>query len=105
MDKDVFDFGIHLKEIREKHGFTQQQLADKLEVHRNTIRGYESNTQLPTRDKIYMMANIFKTTADYLLGLEDKKAIYIDNLSQRDQELIMTLVEKMQENPPDTQRS
>ena len=37
------DFPEKLKMLREKHGYTQQRLADSLHVTKNSISHYERN--------------------------------------------------------------
>jgi transcriptional regulator with XRE-family HTH domain len=43
----VYTFGELLKRIRRREGLTQETLADKLGVHRNSISDWERNAYLP----------------------------------------------------------
>jgi transcriptional regulator with XRE-family HTH domain len=64
-------FGERLRQMRKKRGLTLQDMADKLGVARSTYAGYESNYRQPPIEILAQMAEILKTSADYLLGLTD----------------------------------
>lgn len=64
-------FADRLKMLREKHGWTQQDLADKLNIARNTIAGYETKGKIPREETLIAIANLFNTSIDYLLGRTD----------------------------------
>lgn len=56
-----------LKSLREQHGLSQQEVADKLKVDRTTYVKYESGSSKPVR-KLSELAALFGVTTDYLLG-------------------------------------
>lgn len=64
-------FGSRLKKLREKRGWTQQDLADHLNISRNTVAGYESKGKIPREDTLVTIAKLFNTSTDYLLGTTD----------------------------------
>ena len=49
-----------LKVYRAMHNLTQEQLADKLEVSRQTIIAIESDKYLPSLPLAFRMAKLFK---------------------------------------------
>jgi putative transcriptional regulator len=49
-----------IKELRAKHGLTQEDLADKVEVTRQTIIAIESGKYNPSLDLAFKMSKIFK---------------------------------------------
>ncbi len=63
-------FGIKLKQIREKNGLTQQQLADIAAVSRATIAGYETKGRQPDYSVLLRLSEIFNVSVDYLIGGE-----------------------------------
>lgn len=65
------DFPEKLKMLREKHGYTQQRLADSLHVTKNSISHYERNISMPDLDILCAIADIFDVSLDYLLGRSD----------------------------------
>lgn len=56
-----------LKSLREQHGLSQQEVADKLKIDRTTYVKYESGSSKPVR-KLSELAALFGVTTDYLLG-------------------------------------
>lgn len=73
-------FGERLKKLREGK-FSQEQLADLLHVHNNTISKWENGTQEPRTKKVTELARILGTTSAYLLGDTDDPSITQDEKS------------------------
>jgi transcriptional regulator with XRE-family HTH domain len=63
--------GERLRQIRKNRGLTLQDMADKLGVARSTYSGYESNYRHPPLEILTQIAEILKTSTDYLLGLTE----------------------------------
>ena len=60
------DLGNNIYNLRVKRGYTQEQLAAKLNVSRQTIYKWESNIAIPRADNIMMMVKLFKISYDEL---------------------------------------
>jgi transcriptional regulator with XRE-family HTH domain len=56
-----------LLKLRKVHGFSQDDLADKLGITRQSISKWESNQVTPELEKIVKLAELFGTSTDYLL--------------------------------------
>ena len=63
-------FGERLRKLREKK-YTQEELAEKLNVHSITISKWENGIQAPHSNRISELAQILGTTPAYLLGDTD----------------------------------
>lgn len=61
-----------LVEYRQKFGYSQEKLADKLEVSRQTIISIEKGKYNPSLPLAMMMAEIFRTNVESIFILEDK---------------------------------
>lgn len=63
-------FARRFKELRESHGYTQDELAEKLGIQRPTIAGYESTekNRIPREETLHKIADLFNTSIDYLMG-------------------------------------
>ena len=61
------EFSEVLKELRESHSLTQDQLAKQIDVSRSTIAGYESRSRQPDYDKLVSISRYFHVSVDYLL--------------------------------------
>lgn len=64
----MMNFSVILKELREKHGHSQKQLADILHVSKNSVSHYELGQCMPSIDVIISIADVFDVSMDYLLG-------------------------------------
>ncbi len=63
-------FAHRFKHLREKMGWTQEDVAEKLGLSRPTIAGYESEekNRTPREETLLRIADLFDTTIDFLLG-------------------------------------
>lgn len=64
--KDIF--ATKLVYLREKHNLTQQQLADELQITRQSLSLYEKAERTINIDLLSKIADVFKVSTDYLLG-------------------------------------
>lgn len=60
-------FGEKLSKLRKENNYTQEQLADMLNVSRQSVSKWESNMAYPETDKIISLARLFECSTDYLL--------------------------------------
>ena len=88
----TYDFGLRLKELREKQGFTQEQVAERLEITKAAISSWERNIAQPTADTLKTLAVLYRTKADYILGLDNHTYILADGLTHRQLEAVETIV-------------
>lgn len=72
--------GQRIADLRKENGLTQDKLAQKLNVDTSLIGHYERGRNIPI-DKLYKIANHFRTSTDYLLGLTDSKSCKISDIS------------------------
>ena len=56
-----------LFELRKKKGWSQEKLAEQINVSRQSISKWESGQVLPEIEKIIELSKIFQVTTDYLL--------------------------------------
>ena len=56
---------------RKRLGWSQEQLAEHMEVSRQAVSKWESGQSLPDLDKLVLMSQIFGVSTDYLLKEED----------------------------------
>lgn len=66
------EFGKRLKKLRNDFNFTQQELANKVDVSRATIAGYETKGKEPPYETLKKLASALECSVDYLLGNTDE---------------------------------
>ena len=64
-------FPERLKELRQKKGLTQQEIADLVHVNRVTYTNWEKGNREPNFEKLFLLVEYLETTTDYLLGKSD----------------------------------
>lgn len=60
--------GKRLKERRKELQMTQQEVAAKINKTRETYTRYENNKVMPDIETLALLADIYKTSVDYLIG-------------------------------------
>ena len=53
--------------LRRRNGWSQEELAEKAGVSRQSISKWESAASIPDIDKILVLARVFGVSTDYLL--------------------------------------
>ena len=67
------DLGKNIYKQRIKRGYSQEQMALRLNVSRQTIYKWESNIAIPRADNIMMMVRLFEISYDELFAEEDEE--------------------------------
>ena len=62
-----------LFELRKEKGWSQEKLAEQINVSRQSISKWESDQALPELEKVVELSKIFQVTTDYLLLEESDK--------------------------------
>lgn len=63
-------------QLRKKCGWSQEELAEKMGVSRQSVSKWEGALSVPDLDKILLMSRIFGVSTDYLLKDEIEEAEY-----------------------------
>lgn len=99
-----------IKELREKQGLSQAQLAKKIGVSSSTIAMIESGAREGSLKNLTKIADFFGVTLDYLEGKVDYKEALVsnflnflvtngivedeNNIDEKTQEMILDMVRK-----------
>ncbi|WP_440896765.1 helix-turn-helix domain-containing protein [Amphibacillus sp. Q70] len=67
------NFSERIYQLRKELGVTQEEIATKLKVSRQTISNWESGAAQPTIDKAIELANLYDVSMDELIGIDKKK--------------------------------
>ena len=86
------DIFIGYWRLRESRDWSQAELARRSGVTKSAISTYELGLRTPSADVVYAFAKVFGVSADYLLGIAERRAVEVEGLSERDEALIRELV-------------
>lgn len=70
-----------LKLVRKERGFTQDDLAKKVNTQKTTISNYETGYSTPSNEMLIDLAQALNVSSDYLLGLSDNPQLNRDGKS------------------------
>jgi len=93
MNDEVYNLGVRLRSLREAMGLTQEEVGNRIGVKKATVNKYENNATLPPVHRLETMAVMYKTSMDYLLNLEKRDCIFIDDLPPAQRKLIKSTVD------------
>ena len=61
------NIGYKIKQLRQKAGLTQEQLASRLSVSAQSISKWEADIALPETEKLLLLGEVFRVSMDVLL--------------------------------------
>lgn len=76
--------GQNLQFLRKRDNVTQEQLAESLEVSRQSVSKWESDASYPEMDKLIQLANLFHCSLDDLVQ-KDISSQYVEDKNHYDQ--------------------
>ena len=68
--------------LRKKNGWSQEELAEKMNVSRQAVSKWESAQTVPDLEKILQLSGLFGVTTDYLLKDELESEEYTDSAAE-----------------------
>ena len=85
----MLDLGSQLKELREEKQKKQIEVAEAINIARNTLSQFENNIAKPSLDVLLALCNYYNCSLDYLVGRDDYSYInFKTNLTNKEKELI-----------------
>jgi len=80
--------------LRKKNGWSQEELAEKMEVSRQAVSKWEGAQTVPDLEKVLRLSNLFGVTTDYLL----KDEIEIEEFSDTDTDSLLRKISMEEAN-------
>lgn len=72
--------GQRIHELRLSFGWSQVEMAQKLNITKQTVSNWENENIMPSIEMLVRIAKLFHVTTDYLLGLENIPRLSVDGL-------------------------
>ena len=85
--------GDKIRELRERAGYSQSELARRLSVTRSSVNAWESGLSAPTAVYIVELAKLFHVTSDYLLELDTSSMLNLSGLAEEELRLVYSLLD------------
>ncbi|MFS0943814.1 hypothetical protein IGK28_002613 [Enterococcus sp. DIV0182] len=71
----IENFSKNVARLRKEFGYSQEELAKKIEVNRQTISNIERGTRYPTFETLEKIAQVFQATPTQLFGTQKEIAV------------------------------
>ena len=73
-----------IRKLRLERNWSQVDLAKRLNVTKQSVSNWENDNIQPSIDMLMKLAGVFSVSADYLLGLEDRRYLEITGLTDEE---------------------
>ena len=90
-------FKERLKEKRHEANLTQAELAKRLGITRSSVNAWEMGISVPSTQYVVELAEIFKVSTDFLLGVSDSATVSVAGLDETDIQLVYNLIRHLRE--------
>lgn len=87
-----------IKALREARGWTQAELARRLNITRNGVNSWEQGLSMPSPACLVDLAKLFSVSTDYLLGVERLETVNVTGLNEEDVAILARLADRLREN-------
>ena len=75
---DLQKIGTFMKELRKEKGFTQEQLAESLNVSRRTVSRWETGSNMPDLDLLMEISDLYEVDLREMLNGERKSEVIMN---------------------------
>lgn len=86
-----------IRALREARGWTQAELARRLNITRNGVNSWEQGLSMPSPTCLVDLAKLFSVSTDYLLGVERLEMVNVTGLDEKDVAMLAQLAERLRE--------
>lgn len=87
--------GERIAQKRHEKGWTQHDLAKKLGLNSKSVKDWESGVSLPSAKTIVKLCHLLNVSSDYLLCLDSRETLYLDDLSSGDRTRIKAILQAL----------
>ena len=87
-----------IKALREARGWTQAELARRMNMTRNGINSWERGLSMLSPPSLVDLAKLFSVSTDYLLGVENHSTVNVTGLNEEDVALLARLADRLRES-------
>ena len=92
-EASIYDLGLRIRKLRRSRNWTQKDVAERIQVTKETVYRYENNLLTPSLDSAIRLSLLFNVSLDYLTGLKELPA----RVESQHGELIQQAAQEMQQ--------
>lgn len=87
----IYGLSDKLKLLRVQHKLSQTEVADRIQVAPATISSYETGERTPSLENLVALANLYRVSTDFLLGVTQSKDTALLNTSKLNKQQLLAL--------------
>lgn len=87
-----------IKSLRLSFNMTQVELAAKLGVSKQCVSNWENDNILPSVEMLVKISQFFNVSCDNLLGVESKRVVSVDGLSDEQIAHVKLIISDLRNN-------
>ena len=84
-----------LRQLREENRLTQSELAKRLGITRSSVNAWEMGISVPSTQYVVELAELFKVSTDFLLGMDKSPSINAAGLTEEDMQLLHSIIQHL----------
>ena len=84
-----------IKALREARGWTQAELARRINITRNGVNSWEQGLSMPSPACLVDLSKVFSVSTDYLLGVERLETVNVTGLDEKDVAMLAQLADRL----------
>lgn len=96
----MFDFGLRIRQLREQHKMSQEQLGRIVGRSKSVISSYENNIKVPPLEILTQIAVVFHVSLDYLVGIDKADMLSLSGLSKNQKYSLRLLIDDFKDPSP-----
>lgn len=82
-----------IKFLRENQQMTQTELSRRLGITRSSVNAWEIGISVPSTQYIVELAEIFRVSTDYLLGVDTSISVPVTGLTEQDIQMVYRFID------------
>ena len=86
-----------IRVLREARGWTQAELARRLNITRNGVNSWAQGLSMPSPACLVDLAKLFSVSTDYLLCVERLEVVNVTGLDEKDVAILVQLADRLRE--------
>lgn len=88
----------NIKQLRQARNLSQVDLAKALGVTKQSVSNWENNNIQPSIDMLIRLAQFFSVSTDFILGLDQRKYIEINGLTDYQLAHVTAIIDDIRDN-------
>jgi len=89
----IYGLSEKIKTLRVQKGLSQAQIAERLNISKNSVSVWEAGASSPSLIHLARLAQIFGVSTDYLLGVNERLTVDISEFDEFQREAIQSLTQ------------